>query len=101
MNIETITTEALNHLEATEPSERPIPGTYRSFSTLATSLALSCLVSQAALAEQGNGNEPLAIPIDITKMFIEYNATDLDVGVQVFLDGIKGSHGFYVSLTSH
>ena len=92
MNIETITTEALNHLEATEPSERPIPGTYRSFSTLATSLALSCLVSQAALAQQGNGNEPPAIPIDLTKMFIEYNATDLDVGVQVFLDGGSYKH---------
>jgi hypothetical protein len=49
--------------------------------------ALLCLASGSALAHRGNDNKPDAIPFEIAKIIIEFNATDEDVGVQVAVDG--------------
>ncbi len=102
MNIETKTIEPLNRPDFFRHGQVPHQGTthqrsgdkrkMRFLSGLVVSTALSCLVSGPALAQGNNGKEPNVIPIDITKMFIEYNATDLDVGVQVFLDGGSYKH---------
>lgn len=75
------------HLSATRLSERSIPGSSRSFSKSVVFGALLSLASGPVLAQTIGKSASTVVPFSITRMIIEYNATDLDIGVQVFLDG--------------
>ena len=71
----------------TELSERSIPGSFRFVSTSVVLAALLCLISGPVLAQGDNDNETGVIPLEHARIIIEFNATDEDVGIQVFLDG--------------
>jgi hypothetical protein len=85
MNIETKTTERVGISKFPRASNAPAHS--RFFSKLVLPVGLLCLAGGPALAQQGNDNGPNVISFAITRLIIEYNATDEDVGVQVFLDG--------------
>jgi hypothetical protein len=75
------------HLSARELSASFIPALPLIFGKLVMLMAVPCLISATVLAQGANDNEPGVIPFAEARMIIELNATDEDVGIQVFLDG--------------
>jgi hypothetical protein len=75
------------HFSAGELREHFISATSRFFSNVVMLVALLCLVSGTTLAQGNNDNRTDVIRFADARMIIEFNATDEDVGIQVFLDG--------------